>query len=232
MGLFGETSDEVLDTMTVKQMKAFAEKMGYDIDTKNPGFLVKLTAGGDAGQKQILRHAILLKGASPRELREFLVEYEKTTAKAKAETSDVPAPKIAKAAMLTPTLAPQSKVPLVSFEDVVGYLDQYRFISRYTDESYYEVELAGALRERFGTVIRQNPVPVGGKRLTIDLDVGGVGIELKFDVKPKALQAAVGQLQDYKAFYGEKLVLLLIATPDGMQYKNEIRASGVILVEK
>lgn len=120
----------------------------------------------------------------------------------------------------------------VELHDVVSYLEAYQFISRYAEELNYEVELAGALRERFGTVVRQNPVAVPGKRLTIDLDVGGVGIEVKFAATAVTLRNAVQQLQDYKHFYDDRLVLLLIGTPGQDQYKNDVRNIGAVLVEK
>lgn len=218
---------KALQALTVAQLKGLADAFGVDLKPEEAdplkSLFVEQLKGKDLYVDRLYR--------AKKKVSLDAIRAAKIGDAPKQVEGGQPAPKKPEQ-FLTPTLAPQKTATMVSFDEVVGYLEQYRFISRYSEESSYEIELAGSLRERFGTIIRQNPVAVPGRRLAIDLDVGGIGIELKFNATATILRNAAQQLADYKLFYGDRLVFLCIGTPGLDQYKNDIRNVGVVFIEK
>lgn len=233
MDFFGSSSSEpderkkALRTLTVPQLQALASKFNVDTSPEQQEMILGVPMGEVRKGKDLLVHRLYK--SKKVTLEEIAAVKEGAPSRAKGEPA-VKQP--ATGPLVTPTLASQRERTKVDFDTLVAYLDQYRFISRYSDESSYEIELAGALRERFGTIIRQNPVAVPGRRLTIDLDVGGIGIEIKFNASATTLRNAAQQLVDYKTFYADRLVFVCVATPGQEQYKNDIRALGVTYIEK
>lgn len=226
----GSKRRKALEEMSMAQLRQLAKDLGVEL--RNEGFF---SSGEALRSKDEVIEKILASGkATPAKLAALKASVPPAPS-TETPPGDVKPAKESKPPLgpTTPTVASSKSPPLVAFEEVVHYLDQYRFISRYREEAFYEVELAGALRERFGTVVRQNPVPVAGKRLAIDLDVGGVGIEIKANVTTdKPLRDALAQLADYRQHYGEKLVFLLIGTHGLDARKQDIRQTGVVFIEK
>lgn len=217
MGLLDEIKNasersRILESLTVKQLRALATQFGVDVKPKG-GLGSILIDGGQEGKELLVARLNADTSNLPFEkLKVWVSDQREATVK----------PREAPAAIaVTPTIAPTRSAPMVSFDEVYAYLDAYRFISRYQDERSYELELAGALRERFGTVMRQLPVPgvVNENKRTksIDLDVGGIGIELKYDLSPKEWVDTLSQIESYRTHYGEKLIVLLISTAFSQQ---------------
>lgn len=227
MGFLTSKLEDELRSMTVEQLRAFALEHGVSAETTPQGFTENLTL---LKGKDLLVHRLSLTNTPASAVTEFKAAWKARKSDEKRES--------ATPAASTPTLAPTRTVPLVSFEEVVAYLEQYRFISRYTEELHYEIELAGALREKFGTVIRQFPVPgsheSGTRPRVIDLDVNGTGIEVKYALKGDKNWAALDeQMARYRPHYGERVITLLIGVEANDDHRvNRLRGTGVVVVVK
>jgi hypothetical protein len=221
----------LLEAMTVKDLKSLASAHGVDVKPR-AGILGSMEAEG----KELIVQRMFddTRNLPIGVIRDFAGKKRDGDTQQVVFSRSEPEP-----IATTPTLAPTRSSPQVAFEEVVGYLEQYRFISRYQQETLYEVELAGALRERFGTVMRQFPVPksqtdTNERPKIIDLDVGGTGIEVKFAIKKQAEWSALEeQVALYKPHYGERLVVLLIGVDANEDHRSHrLREKGVVVVNK
>lgn len=94
------------------------------------------------------------------------------------------------------------------FVRVAEFLDQYRPSRRFDRELYFQIELAEALRGRFGREVVQTEVPIpGGGR--VDIEVLGVGVELKIAGSTQATRDLPAQLKTYQDHYGPNLVAVV-----------------------
>lgn len=145
------------------------------------------------------------------------------------ESPREPPPRITQST--SPITRPPTTIP---FDEVLAYVKAYNFMSNYGEEASYQAELAGALRERYGAVVRKEyPVPVVGKRRTIDIDVGGVGIEIKANLRTGvSLRNARAQLEEYLQHYGPNLIFMLIGTHGFNAEKHDIRNLRVTFLDR
>lgn len=201
----------LLRAMTIKDLEALAASHGVDVAPRD-GFR---GIGEPTGKDLLVQRIDLATSQVPfPAIKAYAEKLKQLHVVPSGATTDVPESQ--RAAPMTPTLASQKSSPIVAFEDVYAYVVSYRFISRYPNEREYEIELAGALRERFGTVVRQYPVPGvtndSNKTLSIDLDVGGTGIEIKYGLerKDQDWDRALTQVERCRNHYGDRLIVLLI----------------------
>lgn len=115
-----------------------------------------------------------------------------------------------------PRHMPDAQLPAVS-----NFLAQYRPSERFGREGEFEVELAQALRGRFGNqhVLRQ--VPVGEGR--IDIQVFGVGVELKIAGSPSSLLRLTDQVAEYRDHYGPNLIVVILDDTGGNEQITNLR---------
>lgn len=155
-----------------------------------------------------------------------------------------PEPVISSSSRMTPSIpiaadsgpaSPSRPPTLVPFDEVLTYVTSYNFMANYDLESLYQAELAGALRERYGTslVRKEFPVPIPGKRRIIDIDIGGVGVEIKSHLRTGvSLRNAKAQLEEYMQHYGSNLIFLLIGTQGLAADKHDIRALPITFIDR
>lgn len=227
MGLFTTKAEDELRKLTLEQLRALATEHGLSDSTEPQG----------VGEKMWMLKGkdMLVQRLSLSSLREEdITTFKKSWAPRQAASQDG-----SRGGATTPTLAPTRSAPQVAFHEIVGYLEDYRFISRYDDERLYEVELAGALRERFGIVSRQYPVPnssaTGQNPRVIDLDVAANGIEVKFGLRGtnKPWDDLRAQLESYKQHYAERVIVLLIACDASQDHRvHELREKGYVVITK
>jgi hypothetical protein len=134
-----------------------------------------------------------------------------------------------------PQPAPSTPVPeytppqIDSLRAVMEFLDSYRPDQRYHEEDKYEIELALKLGHRFGVqnVRRQRNVP-GGR---IDIEVLGIGVELKLPKTKAQLYSLEGQATGYQRYYGPNLAVLIVNEEmkytDVNEYVNKLRDRGI-----
>ena len=94
------------------------------------------------------------------------------------------------------------------FFRVAEFIDQYRPSRRFDRELFLQIELAEALRGKFGreAVKTELPIPGGGR---IDIEVSGVGVELKIAASAQALRDLPSQLASYREHYGPNLIAVV-----------------------
>jgi len=103
------------------------------------------------------------------------------------------------------------------FDRVAEFLDRFQPSDRFGREREYEIELAQALRTEFGRlhVRRQVPIPQG----IIDIEVCGIGIELKIAGTPGSVQRLAEQTSGYREHFGPNLMAVVFddtGDEDGM----------------
>jgi hypothetical protein len=128
-----------------------------------------------------------------------------------------------------PSPAYRSSIPGVSvrhipdphLSDVSSFLADYRPSERFGREGEFGVELAQAFRGRFGNehVVRQ--VPVGGGR--IDIQIFGVGVELKIAGSPGSLLRLTDQVEAYREHYGPNLIVVILDDTGGGEQVSSLR---------
>jgi hypothetical protein len=134
-----------------------------------------------------------------------------------------------------PQAPPSTPVPeytppqIDSLHAVMEFLDSYRPNRRYQDEDKYEIELATKLEHRFGpeNVRTERNIP-GGR---IDIEVLGVGVELKVPTSRAQLYSLEGQAGYYQRYYGPNLAVLVINESmkytDVNEFVNKLRDRGI-----
>lgn len=135
----------------------------------------------------------------------------------------------------TPQPTPEPSAP--SFEPikmVISVLERYCPSQRFRDEKKYEIEVAQAMRHYFqpDNVKTQANIPNG----RIDIEVMGVGVEIKVPASRSALHTLLGQVQIYRNYYGTNVVVLifndLAKSQDINEYCNILRGQGVSVIVK
>lgn len=135
-----------------------------------------------------------------------------------------------RAEMPAKPLIPEPIAPQVAqLKMVTEFLEEYRPSQRFQDEQAYQIELAAEMRNRFGrdNVKVQAYIP-GGR---IDLEVLGIGVELKVPSSRGNLQTLWGQAQMYKGYYGPNLAVVIFndfaRTQDLSEFTNRFRDLGM-----
>jgi hypothetical protein len=118
----------------------------------------------------------------------------------------------------TPRLAHKSDPQLTA---VSSFLAQYRPSERFGREGEFEVELAQALRGRFGNAHVLRQVPVGEGR--IDIQVFGIGLELKIAGSSGSLLRLTDQVADYRDHYGPNLIVVILDDTGGNEQVSNLR---------
>jgi hypothetical protein len=126
-------------------------------------------------------------------------------------------------------------IPILDeFDDILRFIDEWRPTKPYGDEGGYEVELDTRLRTRFGDTCVKNQRHVLDGR--IDIEVMGVGVELKVPTNKAMLQRLVGQTMMYRKHYGPNLIVVIIAgrakLQDVMAFKSDLELVGTRVVIK
>jgi len=122
---------------------------------------------------------------------------------------------------------PRPRVP--QFARLSIFLERYRPSDRFGREREYEIELAQALRNEFGrlNVQRQVPIPQG----TVDIQVCGIGIELKIAGSAGSVQRLPDQVAGYQQHYGPNLMVVVFddtGDADGMaSLKRRLSTQGI-----
>ena len=121
-----------------------------------------------------------------------------------------------------PTLIPESTAPqLVQLQKVVEFLEDFRPTQRYRDEHKYEIELAQAMRSHFQPENVKTQATIPGGR--IDIEVLGVGVEIKVPSSRAQLLTLVGQMTIYRNYYGPNAVVVVFNDFAKYQDINEFR---------
>lgn len=135
----------------------------------------------------------------------------------------------------TPAL-PAAAIPMVAlFPEVEGFVRRFQPSRRFGREREYQIALEQALCDRFplATVQPERTLP-GGDR--VDIDLGGVGIELKVAASVQALQGLPEQLGRYRTFYGPNLIAVIFDDTGGFhelsQVTNRLTEMGFCFVVK
>lgn len=134
-----------------------------------------------------------------------------------------------------PPTSPSPKAPLEGPLHVLSeFFDTYRPSARFKNEMAYEVEVAAMLRAKFGEENVRTQVSIYGGR--IDLEVMGVGIELKVPATRGNLQTLLGQVATYANFYGPNLIVVIMGDLARVQDVNEfagiLRQRGISVFAK
>lgn len=133
--------------------------------------------------------------------------------------------------LLAPPPVSTTSVPMTAarpprapqYDRLADFLDRYAPSDRFAREREFEIELAQALRNEFGRlhVQRQVPIPQG----IIDIQVSGIGIELKIAGTPGSVQRLPGQLTGYREHYGPNLMVVVIDDTGDEEGMLELRRS-------
>jgi len=141
-----------------------------------------------------------------------------------------------------PILAPEDIVPppppgppippRPDLDSVIEFLREFSPSQRFKDEILYEVELAQALRHRFKNVKTEANVP-GGR---IDIEVMGIGVEIKVPNSRAHLQRLVGQMIGYRSYYGPNVVAMIFPNlaklQDVNEFRNSLMTAGITVIVK
>jgi len=113
-------------------------------------------------------------------------------------------------------------------DSVVEFIDKWRPAKPWRVEEKYQIELSTKLSSEFGDECVKTELNVLDGR--IDIDVMGIGIELKVPSKTQ-LQRLVGQANMYRKHYGPNLVVVIFAEKARMQdiiaFRHDLAALGI-----
>jgi|GEM_PF-3017843 len=134
-----------------------------------------------------------------------------------------------------PEILPVPSIPpRPEFDGVVRFIDEWRPTKPYKDEVGYEVELDTRLRTTFGDTCVKNQLHILDGR--IDVEVMGIGIELKVPTNKAMLQRLVGQTRMYRKHYGPNLVVVIITgkakLQDILAFKSDLEEDGIKVLVK
>jgi len=130
----------------------------------------------------------------------------------------------------SPTLIPEPIAPQIAQLQMVSeFLEGYRPSQRFRNESAYEIEVAQAMRHHFGSENVKTQANIAGGR--IDIEVLGIGVELKVPASRGQLQTLLGQTQIYRNYYGANLIVVvfndLAKYQDVNEFANILRSRGI-----
>jgi len=122
------------------------------------------------------------------------------------------------------------------------FVEWYPIIKRGRYEKDFYPAFAEEMEEVFGDEFVHEELPIAsGTTLKIDFHLGhpqreGVGVEFKMPTNNSEIQRALGQLDQYKERYGEKLLIVLF--PDFLDkaqealFVDQVSAKGVTIIVK
>jgi hypothetical protein len=112
---------------------------------------------------------------------------------------------------------------------VSEFLEKYQPSQRFRNEQSYEIEVAQAMRHNFGNENVKTQANIPGGR--IDIEVLGIGVEIKVPASRGQLQTLLGQTSVYRNYYGANLVILvfndLAKYQDVNEFANILRGRGI-----
>ena len=135
----------------------------------------------------------------------------------------------------SPTLIPQGHAAQIpQLQLVQEFVESYRPSRRFANEQAYEIEMAQAARAKFGEEAVKTQVMIFGGR--IDMEILGIGIELKCPNSRTQLQTLLGQTQIYRNSYGPNLMVVifqdLAKQQDLHEFGNLLRQRGIPVLVK
>lgn len=130
----------------------------------------------------------------------------------------------------SPSLIPEPVAPQVAQLQMVSeFLGNYRPSQRFRNEQAYEIEVAQAMRHQFGPENVKTQANIPGGR--IDIEVLGIGVEIKVPTSRGQLQTLLGQTSIYRNYYGPNLAVVvfndLAKYQDVNEFANILRGRGI-----
>lgn len=128
------------------------------------------------------------------------------------------------------TLIPEPVAPQIAqLQMVAEFLESYRPSQRFRNEQSYEIEVAQAMRHHFGPENVKTQANIPGGR--IDIEVLGIGVEIKVPISRGQLQTLLGQVSIYRNYYGSNVVVLIFNDfakfQDVNEFSNLLRGRGI-----
>ena len=135
----------------------------------------------------------------------------------------------------SPSLIPEAQAPQIAQLQMVSeFLENYRPSRRFRNEQAYEIEIAAEMRQQFGAENVKTQVSIYGGR--IDVEVLGIGVEIKVPASRGQLQTLLGQISIYRQQYGPNLMVVIFSDLAKMQditeFANVLRGRGVTVFVK
>src|SRR6266566_4003704 len=129
-----------------------------------------------------------------------------------------------------PGLIPEPVAPQIAQLQMVSeFLEKYQPSQRFRNEQSYEIEVAQSMRHHFGNENVKTQANIPGGR--IDIEVLGIGVEIKVPTSRGQLQTLLGQVSIYRNYYGANLVILvfndLAKYQDVNEFANILRGRGI-----
>lgn len=130
----------------------------------------------------------------------------------------------------SPSLIPEPVAPQVAQLQMVSEaLQNYKPSQRFRNEQAYEIEVAQAMRHQFGPENVKTQANIPGGR--IDIEVLGIGVEIKVPTSRGQLQTLLGQTSIYRNYYGANLAVVvfndLAKYQDVNEFANILRGRGI-----
>jgi hypothetical protein len=155
-------------------------------------------------------------------------EREQSTRTPDISASPLPTP-------VVPLPPPVPSIPACpEFDGVVRFIEDWEPTKPHETEEGYQLDLEIRLRTAFGEDRVKTQLHVLGGR--IDLDVMGIGIELKVPTNMNMLRSLIGQARMYRRHYGPNLVLVIMSgrtkLQNILQYKTELEDDGFDVILK
>lgn len=121
------------------------------------------------------------------------------------------------------------------FKEVYGWLSNFQHKKPENREALYEKELDIMASEKFGSKNVRTQVNVTDGR--IDMEICGVGIELKLPKSDNELEIMMKNLRKYKIHYGDNLILVMYfgkgARRDVVHaYLDQVESLGITYITK
>lgn len=128
------------------------------------------------------------------------------------------------------TLIPEPVAPQIAqIQMVAEFLGSYSPSQRFRNEQSYEIEVAQAMRHHFGPENVKTQANIPGGR--IDIEVLGIGVEIKVPISRGQLQTLLGQVSIYRNYYGSNVVVLIFNDfakfQDVNEFANLLRGRGI-----
>lgn len=122
-----------------------------------------------------------------------------------------------------------------AFKEVFDWLSHFQHKKPETREALYEKELDIMASERFGSKNVRTQVNVTDGR--IDLEICGVGVELKLPKSENELEIMMKNLRKYKRHYGDNLILVMYFGKGAKRdlihdYLQQVETLGVSCITK
>jgi hypothetical protein len=128
------------------------------------------------------------------------------------------------------TLIPEPVAPQIAqLQMVAEFIESYHPSQRFRNEQSYEIEVAQAMRHHFGSENVKTQANIPGGR--IDIEVLGIGVEIKVPISRGQLQTLLGQVSIYRNYYGSNVVVLIFNDftkfQDVNEFANLLRGRGI-----